>query len=121
MSTIRLKHGFVTTGDFDSEKYPCPPVPIEPSSTECRHTPVPALYHDWYEWCERASKTHSSVQCPCCGLWSIWLPKKLAAAINKRKRAEDREVIKTVKRQMAIEYRKKAKAIPGNPYTKPPK
>lgn len=105
----------LTTGDFDAGKYPCPPALIVPSADECRHTPTPELYHQWYEWCERASKTHSSIKCPHCGLWSIWLPKAMAKEINKRDRAEELAVAKMVKRQIAKENRARAKAM-GSPY-----
>lgn len=43
---------------------------------ECQHTPQPEGYREWHAWAERMSKTHRQVQCPNCGKWSIWLPKR---------------------------------------------
>lgn len=102
---------YITTGYFDEELYPVPPVSIEPSANECRHTPVPTLYHAWYEWCELACKTHEQIRCPRCGLWSIWLPKAIAREINKCAEKEERELAKFVKRQMASELRQKARRL----------
>lgn len=111
MAECRIKNGLLTTGDYDGEKYPIPPLPIVPSKSECRHTPIPEVYHSWYEWCERASKTHAQVRCPRCSRWAIWLPKAVAKEINKRAAAEEREVAKLVKRQLAAEYRAKARKL----------
>ena len=79
---------YLTTGDFDEEKFPIPPKRVKPSAKVCNHTPHPTLYHAQYEWTERAAKTHSQIRCPRCGLWAIWLPKAEAKVINAKDRKE---------------------------------
>jgi hypothetical protein len=79
---------FLDGGWYDEAKYPIPPAPVEPCATECRHTAVPDLYHEWQEWCEVASKTHRQVRCPACSLWAIWMPKAEADAYERRVMAE---------------------------------
>lgn len=69
------------TGDFDRSLIP--PIRVEPSVEKCVHTPCPDNYHPHYEWVEQAMKTHSQIQCPHCGLWTIWLPKAEAREINR--------------------------------------
>lgn len=97
MSRYRI---YITTGDFDQKKYPIPPKRVNRSAAKCNHTPTPELYHARYEWSERASKTHSQVRCPRCGLWAIWLPKAEARRINLQDAREDRRLAK----QIAKEY-----------------
>jgi hypothetical protein len=88
------------TGDYDEEKFPIPPMATVPSSTECKHTPVPSGYVEHMEWMEEAYKRgFRQVTCPRCGLWAIWLPKAEAKAINDRHRALAREIAKAVKRE----------------------
>lgn len=114
MTTYKIKIGgktcgWLTTSDFDTARFPCPPATVEPSANECRHTPTPQGYNEHSEWCKQASKTHSQIQCPHCGLWAIWLPKAVAKQINKLAKVEEREIIKAVKRQMAAELRQRKK------------
>ena len=78
----------------DYDKFPIPPVDVEPSAKECVHTPMPEGYIEWYEWARRASKTHAPINCPCCGLFKIWKPKKMARAINRRRDEEVRRLVK---------------------------
>lgn len=91
MATIRFPDGVMHTGHFDTDLYPIPPKLIEPSDTECVHTPQPDGYNEWHEWARMASKTHAQISCPRCGRLRIWLPKAAAKEINKRQRAEQRE------------------------------
>lgn len=44
-------------------------------------TPSPVGYLEWREWAAEKSKTHRQEQCPECGLWSVWKPKKPADAM----------------------------------------
>ncbi len=46
------------------------------------HIEGPSGYGDWFEWAEKKGKTHDQTQCPGCGLYLIWKPKrrKVAAA-----------------------------------------
>lgn len=76
--------------DFDPAAHPIPPAPIERTEDRCTHTPQPPGYMEWHAWAKAASKTHAQVRCPHCGLWSQWMPKREAKAINKRESAEDR-------------------------------
>lgn len=103
-------NSWMTTGDFDPDKYPIPPTPIEPSRTECRHTPVPASYHSWYEWCEQASKTCRCVRCPRCGLFKIWMLKADAKAYEKRQREEANRASERVKAEALKRYHERRKA-----------
>lgn len=45
-----------------------------------RHTKCPEGYVQWHLWAEKKSKTHRTEQCPGCGLYTIWVPKKRKAA-----------------------------------------
>jgi hypothetical protein len=47
---------------------PCPEV--------MKHTLCPTGYVDFMEWAERKGRTHRQVQCPGCGLFKVWVPKK---------------------------------------------
>ena len=78
----------IGTSEFDEDKYPIPPAPIEPSKTECRHTPMPDGYNERIEWMDRASETHEQIACLHCGKWAIWLPKEQARVINERHEKE---------------------------------
>lgn len=42
----------------------------------CAHTPCPSGYCEWHEWAEQMLKTHECQQCPKCGLWAVWVPRK---------------------------------------------
>lgn len=44
-----------------------------------RHAPAPSGYLAWHEWAEKKSRTHRQIRCACCGLWTIWIPKKRKA------------------------------------------
>lgn len=46
-----------------------------PCSTPEKHTPCPDGYLAWHDWAERMDKTHTSTQCPGCGLWKVWVPR----------------------------------------------
>ena len=52
-------------------------------ASECpevrKHTECPKGYLQWHAWAEHKSKTHVSSKCPCCGLYTIWVPKKISA------------------------------------------
>jgi len=39
------------------------------------HTKAPEGYLDWHAWAEQKSKTHTTVQCPDCGKYAIWVKK----------------------------------------------
>lgn len=80
----------ITTSDFDVEKYPIPPKPIERVAGVCNHTPCPEGYLQWHEWARLASKTHRQVTCPGCGSITVWLPKAIARAINLQEAREAR-------------------------------
>lgn len=46
---------------------------------DCRHPyqpNEPSGYLAWGEWAEQKAKTHDCSQCPDCGLWSIYTPKR---------------------------------------------
>ena len=38
-----------------------------------RHTPAPKGFREWHEWAGEKSRTHHQIQCPGCGLWTIWV------------------------------------------------
>ena len=40
------------------------------------HTECPAEYIAWHLWAEEMAKTHRQKQCPTCGLFAIWVPKR---------------------------------------------
>jgi predicted RNA-binding Zn-ribbon protein involved in translation (DUF1610 family) len=44
-----------------------------------KHTVCPVEYLSYSEWAVAMGKTHDQFQCPTCGYWSIWKPKKKAA------------------------------------------
>ena len=44
-----------------------------------KHTPCPGGYLNWHAWAEKKAKTHDQLQCPTCGFWAIWKPKKKEA------------------------------------------
>jgi len=50
---------------------------MPPAKAECQHTPQPTGYREWHAWAQQMSKTHTQVRCPNCGLWAIWVPKRL--------------------------------------------
>lgn len=60
-----------------------PPFGNYKSAEECadraKHTPDPPGYLAWMEWAEKKAKTHDQHQCPTCGFWVIWKPKRKAA------------------------------------------
>lgn len=85
---------YIDTSDFDEERYPIPPKPITPSATECVHTPHPEGYMQHHEWMRMASRTHSAIRCPHCGLWAVWIPKLQAMEINKAEAKAARAVSK---------------------------
>lgn len=31
---------------------------------------------EFFDWCQKMRKTHTQHQCPTCGFWVIWEPKK---------------------------------------------
>lgn len=80
----------IDTGDFDTVLYPVPPQTFMSCSAACVHTPCPSGYLQWHEFAEMSSKTHSPIRCPRCGLWSIWLPKLIAKAINRKYDREEK-------------------------------
>jgi len=80
--------GSISVGGWDNERYPCPPAEVVPNPRKCVHTPMPTGYLEWNDWCERASRTHSQVDCPHCGKCMIWLPKAKAAAYRKDRAVE---------------------------------
>lgn len=44
----------------------------------CEHTPgQPDGYMQWHAWAERMSKTNRQIKCAFCGLYQVWIPKKL--------------------------------------------
>ena len=43
------------------------------------HAESPGGYVQWHEWAAAMKKTHDQSQCPGCGLWLIWTPKKGSA------------------------------------------
>lgn len=70
-----------------------PPKRVERSRTQCVHTPCPEGYLQWHAWADAASKTHAQVKCPCCGRWSVWLPKAEARAVNSSDRKAANEMM----------------------------
>jgi len=48
------------------------PVKIDPCS---QHDDCPTGYIEWHMWALEKSKTHKQLQCPGCGLYTIWVPK----------------------------------------------
>lgn len=44
-----------------------------------KHTVCPVGYLHWHEWAEKKARTHNQSQCPTCGYWAIWKPKKRRA------------------------------------------
>lgn len=110
-----MKATMIDTGHFDESRYPIPPARVEPSATECVHTPCPEGYHARYEWAERAMKSHRQVRCPHCGRWAIWLPKKEAAEINKRDSAEARRIAKAYEKRHREQVAKEYPPLPRYP------
>ena len=45
-----------------------------------KHTPAPPGYLQWHEWATKKGKTHRTVRCSGCHLFTIWVPKKRRAA-----------------------------------------
>lgn len=41
-----------------------------------KHTPHPRSYLGHHDWMAKKSKTHRQQQCPTCGYWAIWVPKR---------------------------------------------
>lgn len=58
------------------------------SDTKCPkaelHTPAPKGYMAWCDWVEHISKTHRQVECPGCGLFLVWVPKRAAVSGGQR-------------------------------------
>lgn len=46
------------------------------------HTPCPTDYVGRANWADEMAKTHDQKQCPHCGLWVIWIPKKPSRAFD---------------------------------------
>lgn len=59
-----------------------PPAPgsIFKSYKDCpdakRHDDGPEGYLAWHAWAEEKQKRYRCEQCPTCGFWTIWKPKK---------------------------------------------
>ena len=43
----------------------------------CNHTQCPDGYIGWHDWAAQKSKTHRQIRCESCGLYSVWVEKKL--------------------------------------------
>lgn len=39
----------------------------------------PSGYVAWFEWAEKLNKTHEQKQCPTCGLYTYWVPRRESA------------------------------------------
>lgn len=65
-----------------------------PFPRNCRHhTPDPAGYIQWHEWARLMDRAgYSQITCQHCGLWAIWLPKKIANEIRRSDAKEQRRV-----------------------------
>lgn len=51
---------------------------VNKSICQDKHTTAPAGYLQWQSWAAEMAKTHRQTQCPDCGLWAVWIPKKEA-------------------------------------------
>lgn len=85
-------------GWFDEESFPIPPKRVQRSAKKCVHTPQPDDYFRGFEWAQQASKTHSQVRCPHCGLWAVWLPKREAQAIRRQDAKEEKAAVTAYQR-----------------------
>lgn len=41
------------------------------------HTPAPDDYLAWHDWAKTMAKTHRQKRCKGCGLYAIWVPKRV--------------------------------------------
>lgn len=58
-------------------EFPSQGVPAERCPNVKNHVKrEPGGYVNWHSWAEDKLKTHDQLQCPECGLWVIWKPKK---------------------------------------------
>jgi predicted RNA-binding Zn-ribbon protein involved in translation (DUF1610 family) len=57
-----------------------PPFPGYRNAAECtqasKHTKAPEGYIDWHLWAEKKARSHVQHECPTCGFWAIWKPKR---------------------------------------------
>lgn len=72
MSYPKIVHvGFIDTTTLH-QRGDCPNIRF--------HTPEPDGYPAWFEWAADMSKTHRQTRCKSCGLFKIWVPKKVPVA-----------------------------------------
>lgn len=79
-----------------------------PDNPECAkiHTPRPAGYVEFFEWCEMMSKRGlGQIRCEHCGLFAVWVDKAKARKINK---AFEDEVKRLTADHVALDRAKRA-------------
>lgn len=47
-----------------------------PKASDPKHRTGPSSYNARADWSEQMTKTHVQSQCPVCGLWVVWTPKR---------------------------------------------